>query len=1418
MARIFISHSSADNDQAAQMKAWLASAGFESAFLDKDKTTGIPPGADWERTLYREVEQSQAVIIVQTPNWLASKWCFAEFTQARALGKAIFPAIVAPTGDTLISPDIQALNLLSDHDGGLERLKRELVRIALDAQGGFTWDSNRPPFPGLLAFDEEDAAVYFGRDDDIRRLIERLEARRAQGGAKLIALLGSSGSGKSSLLRAGVIPRLKRGGHNWIVTPAMRPRLRPVDELASALAAARNPPVDWAKVRDELVGSDPVRALNDFARSLQGEARANEAHVLIPIDQAEELFGAADADEARRFLAILSQALSESLPFMAVMTIRSDFLGQLQSATSLTARFEEFSLGPMPLARISQIIEGPAHRTGLSVEEEFVQQAARDAETEDALPLLAFTLRELFDKSKDESLTLQAYQALGDAQAGLSPLENAVRKRADEVLAEARPADDELMALREAFVPAMVRINDKGDYVRRPAPLDALPAKSHALLERLAEARLLIVRQDGDSRVIEVAHEALLRKWPRLRSWLDASREFLIGKQQLEQDLRDWEAAPDKDRGEALLTGMKLSRARGWLIEHPAQLTDAERAFIQTSIERDEAQKHSRERTRRFITWGSAAVALILAMVAGLAVWQMIRAQASEGRAKIAQDAAVANESKALTGLSQAASLQGHYTDAVKLALAAWPRSAADEHPESSAAIDALGQALKGPLEISPPLQHADTLYAAGFSPDSTRVVTASADSTAQVWDAATGKKIGKPLRHVGRVWTASFSPDGAWVVTASEDRTAQVWDAANGERIGKPLRHKAGVVSASFSPNGARVVTASEDRTAQVWDAKTGVPIGKPMRHKDVVRSASFSPDGERVVTASGDTTAQVWKAADGEKIGDPMQHNDQVFSAAFSPDGARVVTASEDRTAQVWDAATGERIGEPLRHEAGVVSAAFSPDGARVVTASKDRSAQIWDATTGARIAGPLEHKGEINSARFNSNGKLVVTASDDGTAKLWNAETGAAIGKPLQHWDIVNSAVFSADGKRVVTASVDASARLWSAVTGAPIYEPLQHTDQVFSAAFSPNGARVVTASADKTAQVWNAANGEKIGDPLRHNGKVDGAAFSPDGERVVTASEDRTAQVWNVATGKPIGEPMRHNGFVQSALFSPDGERVVTASSDNTARVWNAKTGKSIGKPMLHKGSVIGAEFSPDGERVVTASSDNTAQVWDAETAKSIGKAMQHLGVVYRASFSPDSKRVVTASWDNTARVWDAATGEPIGNPLRHLSRVFSASFSPDGARVVTGAFDHTAQVWDAATGEPIGKPLRHGGGVDSAVFSPDGTRVLTASLDNTARVWDATRSVPIGDRLQHEGRVFTASFSPDGTRVVTVSVDKTARVWMAPTWPPNIIATACEMLGANHDTGGLADRYGVKIKDPICTADAPAPDPSLMIEH
>jgi hypothetical protein len=238
MARIFVSHSSLDNDISAEIMVWLRSNGFDQTFLDIDKHAGIQPGTNWERTLYQQIDSAHAVILVLTPHWLESKWCFAEFTQARALGKSIFPVIVAPGGERFVAPDIQQLDLRSDRQGGLAQLARELTQIALDAQGGFAWDQRRPPYPGLLAFQAEDAAIYFGRDDDVRRLIERLNARRVQGPPKVVALLGASGSGKSSLVRAGVLPRLQRDRRNWIVLPPFRPRNDPVGEFARAAAEA----------------------------------------------------------------------------------------------------------------------------------------------------------------------------------------------------------------------------------------------------------------------------------------------------------------------------------------------------------------------------------------------------------------------------------------------------------------------------------------------------------------------------------------------------------------------------------------------------------------------------------------------------------------------------------------------------------------------------------------------------------------------------------------------------------------------------------------------------------------------------------------------------------------------------------------------------------------------------------------------------------------------------------------------------------------------------------------------------------------------------------------------------------------------------------------------------------------------------
>ncbi len=665
MARVFLSHSSRDREPSADIKSWLERQGFDQIFLDFDKHAGIQPGSDWERTLYREIERSEAVLIILTPAWLESKWCFAEFTQARALGKAIFPIIVSPVGDRLISPDIQHLNLLSDRDGGLDQLSDQLTDIALNAQSGFDWDQKRSPFPGLLAFQEQDAAIYFGRDDEIRRLIERLNARRAQGGAKLLAILGASGSGKSSLMRAGVLPRMKRDQQHWIVLPTIRPQQQPFNELIQAIAIYLGKGAEWRRLRDKLRNDKDSQELRDLAADLRMHAKANEALIVIPIDQAEELFTTAQPEEVEAFFNVLNSVAQADLPFLAVMTIRSDFLGLLQAAEHRRLPFDQFSLEPMPFERIAQIIEGPAKVANITIEQEVVRRATQDAKTKDALPLLAFALRELYRfgiSPEDRVITIEEYEALGDETENISPLENAVRKSADAVIENANVSQEDLQALREAFVPELVQVNSEGDYVRRPAHWNKLPAKSHVLLDQLVDARLLIRRQDENGgSILEVAHEALLRKWPRLRNWLDEDQDKLRLHDSIRRAAEEWHKEKDEARQRSLLVHRegRLQDAEALMVNprFAASETPVEKAYLAACIrarEEHQAQKRAEQERRikdaeRLVeaqkkttrrTMMGLVVALVLALVAGVSSFLAAQAKNSaEKQSRIATQA-----------------------------------------------------------------------------------------------------------------------------------------------------------------------------------------------------------------------------------------------------------------------------------------------------------------------------------------------------------------------------------------------------------------------------------------------------------------------------------------------------------------------------------------------------------------------------------------------------------------------------------------------------------------------------------------------------------------------------------------------------------------------------------------------------------
>jgi WD40 repeat protein len=1350
MSHIFISHSSRDAEQAARLLTCLHANGFVETFLDFDKHAGLAPGADWERTLYREMAGAEAVILILTKNWFDSKWCFAEFTQARALGKAIFPLIEAPTGETFVSRDIQHLDLVKDREGGLARLAAELTAVVVNARGGFDWDHTRPPYPGLLAFDETDAAIYFGRDDDIRRLIERLNARRAQGGAKLVAVLGASGSGKSSLLRAGVLPRLKRDKRNWIALPPFLPQLHPLEELAQAVAIALGPSADWRHWRDAFAAVDLTRTLSDLARDLRAAHASNEAQILITVDQSEELFGAAEKTGAEQFLRVLNGLQDERLPFLVAMTLRSDYLGELQQAPALTAAFEEFSLKPMPLARVRDIIEGPARVAGLTVDDALVAAAMNDAATDDALPLLAFALRELYDRfGQKRHLTLEAYRALGDDAGQLSPLENAVRRKADEVLAAAKPSPEDLQALREAFVPAMVRVNAEGEYVRRPARFDALPSNARPLIEHLARARLLIIQKEHDVTIVEVAHEALLRKWPLLRGWLDQEREFLIGKDQIEQDLLDWGKAPAHEKTEALLSGLKLTRARTWLVEKPLQLNEAERKFIQASIAHHEAEAARRERFRRRVQQASVTAALVLAVCLAGAIWEWRIAKAREATAESRELAAIAEQDVEAGG---------------DLGLALRTAVAAAERSPTAQAEHALRTVLEGPLEHLI-LHHGGSVYVAAFSPDGKRIVTASVDHSARVWDAVTGHLLATLTGHTGPVNDAAFSPDGKRIVTASDDGTARVWDALTGHLLATLTGPNVEVRKAAFSPDGKRIVTASADHTARAWDAETGLLLATLTGHAGVVYDAAFSPDGKRIVTASQDFTARVWDAETGTLLATLAGHTRVVNDAAFSPDGKRIVTASWDQTARVWDAETGHLLTTLTGHSGALYDAVFSPDGKRIVTASADHTAGVWDAETGTLLTTLTGHTAPVNGAAFSPDGKRIVTASEDATARVWDADSGLLLATLSGGIGVVYDAAFSPDGDRIVTASNDGTTRVWDADIGHPLAILSGHAGRMSDAAFSPDGKRLVTAGEDATARVWNTEAGTLLATLAGHTLWVYAASFSPDGKRIVTASADKTARVWDAETGHLLTTLTGHTGRVNDAAFSPDGRLVVAASDDGTARVWDAETGHLRATLTGHTGPVNDAAFSPDGKRIVTASADYTARVWDAESGH-LRATLTHTAAVNDATFSPDGKRVVTASYDHTARVWDAEAGTLLATLAGHTLWVYAAAFSPDGKLIVTASADKTARVWDAETGHLLTTLSGHTARVNHAAFSPDGKRIVTASQDNTARVWDAESGLLLGTLTGHTDQVNQAAFSPDGKLIVTASADKTARLYIA----------------------------------------------------
>ena len=623
--------------------------------------------------------------------------------------------------------------------------------------------------------------------------------------------------------------------------------------------------------------------------------------------------------------------------------------------------------------------------------------------------------------------------------------------------------------------------------------------------------------------------------------------------------------------------------------------------------------------------------------------------------------------------------------------------------------------------------EHDGLVLAVAYSPVRDWIVTGSADHTAKVWNAATGKvlrTLGGPNSHNGHkspILSVVFSSDGQQILTGSWDGTAKVWDAVTGGEV-RTLPGNAGrIFSMAFSPDGKRIVTGGPDQTAKVWDIATGgfLPL---TGHTGAVWSVAFSPDGGRIVTGSWDKTAKVWDAATGGELATFSEHGDPVLAVAFSPDGKRIVSGSFDQTARVWEAANGHELFTLAGHGAPVVSVTFSADDQRIATAGDDQTARVWDANGRHDLLTLKRHGSRVSSVAFSPDGRQLVTGG--------------------------GSVSYQPDGKIIALGEGDRTARIWDLAGDT---EPLTlkgHTKAIMSAAFSSDGRRIVTGSMDQTAKIWDAASGTELHTLTGHRDTIRFAAISPDGLRVVTGSWDKTAIVWDAVTGSYLRTLEEHSIFYMSVAFSRDGGRIVTSGQNSSAKVWDTFSGNLI--TTLHEQSpgMWSVAFSPDGRRIVSSNQMGNfdAMVWDANSGNILLSLQGHNSWIFSAAYSLDGQRIVTGSKDGTAKIWDATSGENLLPLKGHKSWVMSVGFSPDGKRIVTGSQDGTAKLWDAASGKEL-LTFKGRGWVFSAAFSPDGQRIVTGDWSGMAKVWEVASKEQVAKWQEEERTAAAAKQAP-----------------------------------------------------------------------
>jgi WD40 repeat protein len=1135
------------------------------------------------------------------------------------------------------------------------------------------------PYPGMVPFSEHEARHFFGREQEIEMLRRRLRHHN------YLFVIGPSGSGKSSLVFAGLIPALhQQQPGEWLIK-IMRPGNAPM----SALARVLNSPL--ASVSNPAALGKIILTQNFSAKPL-----------LLIIDQFEELFTQNSRPVETAFIAAI-KALRQVENCFLVLTMRSDFFHNDLMRTALwpVASGERLEIAPLAGEALLEAIAKPAENLGVYLEIGLLERLLADVEADEqpgVLPLVQETMALLWEKKQRRFISLRTYESLGEANR--SGLAVALATKADAAFAQLNAAQQAIA--RRIFL-RLVQFGEGRADTRRQQPVASLRSTGEntllfeQTLRHLTENRLLTLSgEEGEAdRKVDLAHEVLITSWPILIEWLAERREAEQMRRRLETKATEWVRLGWGEGG--LLDETELREAERWLassdavdLGYDAELNGlvitSRAAIALAEHEKEMARQSQLQRLRRFLTafailflvaLGAAAVAYFLKFKSDrlrrFSIVQMLVAEATrqtrQGRhergALLARQAYLFNQRHQLRALPQVDA-------ALREVLSVRYFSAA--------------------LRVS-----SDWVLSVAFSPDGQTLAAGSADGAVRLWDLRQPHRVPVVLRGpFSAINSVAFSPNGQTLAAGSADGIIRIWNLQQPDPDAMLLRgHRDEVNAVAFHANGRMLASASMDGTIRLWNLdQLDSAANVQLNHKSGVNAVTFSPDGKILASGSTDGTVCFWDwnhPADPPKIF--YEHSLAIRCLAFSSDGRKLVIGTGDVEVHLFDLSQPSTAPQLLRgHQSGIRSVAFSSAGQTLASAGEDRTIRLWKlGQTDSALVVLQGHEGWVRSVAFSPDERMLASGSSDGTIRLWELSLPPAVPITLRgHTGPVKSVAFSSDGLTLASGSYDATVRLWR--FDQPDRHPTilkAHEFGVEAVAFSPDDRRLASGSADHTVRLWDLSALHTEPAVLRgHEAAVLTLAFSQNGKWLASGSLDWTVRLWDMRQPATSPRVFYGNGFGFGAVaFSRDGDKLAAGSGDGIISLWNlfqfpADSTSRDG----YRSSINALAFDPDSRTLAAAGTDKTIRLGDFHESRAGTIILRgHEASVLSVSFSSDGRTLASSSADKTLRLWDWRHPETPPIILRgYESAVNSVVFSPDGQRLASGSDDGTIHIWIAST--------------------------------------------------------------------------------------------------------------------------------------